>query len=169
MNGPASFSLRPLTADDAPDYNDFFAEGTRAHPDTLRITQGDIAAQPFATAPSDDAATFAAVDGDGTWLGVVTVERERGREKRRHIAWVVRMYVAADRAGKGVGRALLQTAIARARQMPGVSKVNLTVAAHNDRAIALYESAGFVAFARETDAFRHGERRIDELSMALPL
>ena len=78
------------------------------------------------------------------------------------------MYVPTEGAGRGVGRALLRLAITRARTLPGVSKLNLTVAAHNARAVALYESEGFVSFAREVDAFRDVVPRT-ELTMSLSL
>ena len=100
--------------------------------------------------------------------GVGSVHREVGRWKRHHIAWVVRMYVQASAAGRGVGRSILRAAIEGARRMPGVSKVNLTVAASNAGAIALYTSEGFRVFATEEDAFRDPAPRT-ELSMSLRL
>jgi GNAT superfamily N-acetyltransferase len=160
--------VQPLSAADAGAYNDFFSQGALAHPDTLRISPADIAAAPFKTDHGANGATLVALDAHGHWLGVVTIEREAGREKRRHIAWVLRMYVASASAGRGVGKALLKAAIARARELPGVAKVNLTVAAHNARAVGLYESVGFRTFSRELDAFRDSEPR-SELTMALPL
>jgi ribosomal protein S18 acetylase RimI-like enzyme len=164
----ASFTVRVLEASDALSYNEFFRQGTLAHPDTLRITAGDIAAAPFKTDHGPAGTTFVAEGTAGNWLGVVTLEREQGREKRRHIAWILRMYVTQSSAGAGVGRALLQAAIGRARELPGVEKVNLTVAAHNARAIGLYESVGFRTFGREEDAFRDAAPRA-ELSMTLKL
>lgn len=165
---PAPYTLRALVASDAPAYNDFFRQGVLAHPDTLRISPGDVAAAAFKTDHGAEGTTFVAEDTTGNWLGVVTLEREQGREKRRHIAWVLRMYVAASGAGAGVGRALLLIAIARARALPGVEKLNLTVAAHNARAVRLYESVGFATFGREEDAFRDAVPRA-ELSMSLKL
>jgi ribosomal protein S18 acetylase RimI-like enzyme len=168
MSNPnQAVTLRALTEDDHARYNDFLRQGVLAHPDTLRISPADIAAAPFKTAHGDDGSTFAA-ERAGQWLGVVTLEREQGREKRRHIAWVFRMYVAASAAGAGVGRTLLGAALARARELPGVAKVNLTVAADNVRAVHLYESEGFLTFAREEDAFRDPTPRV-ELSMTLTL
>jgi ribosomal protein S18 acetylase RimI-like enzyme len=160
--------LRTLAFADAETYNDFFRQGALAHPDTLRISPADIAAAPFATAAGERGSTLVAQDAAGRWHGVVTVEREAGRETRRHVAWILRMYVPASSAGHGVGRALLRAALARARELPGVSKVNLTVAAHNARAVHLYESEGFVTFSREVDAFRDPEPRT-ELTMARAL
>jgi len=161
-------SIRALTDVDGAAYNAFFERGVRTHPDTLRIAGEDFATLPFSTTSTDDAVTFAAVRDDGTWLGVVTVEREGGRMKRRHIAWILRMYVAREHMSKGIGRALLRTALERAAVMPGVAKVNLTVAAHNAAAIALYSSEGFEPFAREEDAFRDPHPRA-ELSMSARL
>jgi ribosomal protein S18 acetylase RimI-like enzyme len=161
-------TLEALGVDDAAAYNAFFSEGAGTHPDTLRISPDDIAAAPFRTAPTADGTTFVAKGLGGRWLGVVTVEREAGRQKRRHIAWILRMYVAASGAGQGVGRKLLQAALQRARELPGVQKVNLTVAAHNARAVGLYESVGFRSFGREEDAFRDDEPRV-ELTMTLRL
>jgi GNAT superfamily N-acetyltransferase len=158
------FAVRRLRGDEAGRYNEMFALGTEAHPDTLRITRQDIVAAPFSTEASADAVSLVAMTTEGSWLGVVAVERERGRQKRRHIAWIVRMYVVASEAKRGVGRALLRAAVVEARAMAGVAKLNLTVAAHNAGAIRLYESEGFVTFAHEIDAFRDGESRA-ELSM----
>lgn len=162
------FSLSALSAGDAAAYNEFFRQGAVAHPGTLRISPRDIAANPFHTVHPGGGVTLAARDASGAWLGVVTLERETGREKRRHIAWVLRMYVAANHGGRGIGRALLRAAVAAARELPGVEKLNLTVAAHNVHAVRLYESEGFRTFAREPDAFRDSEPRT-ELTMALTL
>jgi RimJ/RimL family protein N-acetyltransferase len=161
-------SVSPLGAADAADYNEFFRQGALEHPDTLRIAPADIAAAAFKTEHGTDGTTFAARDADRRWLGVVTVERELGREKRRHIAWILRMYVAKHATGRGLGRALLGAALARARELPGVAKVNLTVAAHNAPAVRLYQAVGFRTFASEADAFRDTEPRT-ELTMTLRL
>lgn len=162
-----TFSVEPLVGADAPAYNQFFRQATLEHPDTLRISPADIAAAPFKTEHAEGT-TFAARDDAGRLLGVVTVEREAGREKRRHVAWVLRMYVARSSSGQGVGRALLRAALTRARELPGVAKVNLTVAAHNGSAVGLYESEGFQTIAREPDAFRDSQPRA-ELTMTLTL
>jgi ribosomal protein S18 acetylase RimI-like enzyme len=165
MTRDLAYSLRTLEPSDAAAYNAFLRQGVLAHPDTLRISPADIDAAPFKTPNTAEGCTLAALTPNGDWLGVVTVERESGREKRRHIAWIYRMYVAASAAGQGLGRALMAAAIGRAEQLPGVTKLNLTVAAHNLRAVALYEAAGFVPFSREPDAFRDPEPRV-ELSMS---
>lgn len=160
--------IAEMGPDDAAAYNAFLLIGIAAHPDTLRIAAADIESEPFATLATAEAATLVALSAQGEWQGVVTIEREQGRQKRRHIAWIYRMYVDARHSGAGVGRELLRAALTRARNMPGVTKVNLTVAAHNQSATHLYASEGFREFAREEDAFRDPQPR-RELSMTLSL
>lgn len=161
-------AIRVLHESDASSYNAFFAAGAARHSSTLRISPEDVSAAPFDTRVVGDGRTLGAFDEAGKWLGVVTVERERGRTKRRHIAWILRMYVAETASGRGVGRALLGRALEEAEHFDGVTKVNLTVAAQNERAVKLYTQAGFVEFAREEDAFRDPAPRA-ELTMSRPI
>lgn len=166
MPATVNFEIQELCAEDAPAYNAFLLQGVLEHPDSLRIGPGDIARAPFRTERGPEQVTLLARDAQGAWLGVVTLEREQGREKRRHVAWVLRMYVRRASGGQGIGRALLRAAMARARALAGVSKLNLTVAEHNARALALYESEGFVRIGREPDAFRDPEPR-NELTLSV--
>ena len=153
---------------DSAAYNTFLLAGIAAHPDTLRIAAADVESAPFTTEETPETVTLLARSAEDKWLGFITVERERGRQKRQHIAWIYRMYVDASYAGAGLGRELLQAALQRVQAMPGVTKVNLTVAAHNRRAIHLYAAQGFREFAREEDAFRDPAPRA-ELSMSLTI
>lgn len=168
MPSPLPLTVSPLDASAGERYNSFLLQGIERHPDTLRIAASDIAAQPFVTLPSPNGATFVAQTSAGLWCGTVCVQRETERAKRQHIAWVMRMYVPVEFSGSGVGRLLLVHAVHFARTLPGVSKLNLTVAAHNTRAVKLYTQHGFVEFAREADAFRDTEPRT-ELSLSLTL
>ena len=69
------------------------------------------------------------------------------------------MLVAAGWRRRGVGRALLDTGIEWARQA-GAHKVGLQVWPHNDAALALYRTSGFVEEGR---LVRHYRRRNGEL------
>lgn len=155
-----------LSEADAPRYNELLRRGVREHGDTLRIAESDISTAPFTTASSEGSATFVAVTAEGAWAGTVAVERERGRKKREHIAWLLRMYVTKEFGGRGIAGALLTAAVAYAESLPGVAKLNLTVAAHNEHAVRLYERHGFSQFACELDAFRDPIART-ELSLSL--
>lgn len=59
--------------------------------------------------------------------------------------------VRADRRGQGVGRALLEWAEARAREL-GCCKLTLEVLSNNTRALAAYERAGFAPYALDPAA-----------------
>ena len=159
--------LVELGPEDNERYNAFFRAGTLAHPRTLRIAPQDFELAPFLLQPGSGRTTLAAVDEAGSWLGVGSLEPDVGRIKRAHIAWVVRMLVTDG--GRGVGRLLLRALIERAQLLPGIEKLNLTVAAANERAVGLYASEGFVVFSKEEDAFRAGGEPISELSMSLRL
>ncbi len=79
------------------------------------------------------------------------------------------MAVARDWRGRGVGSALLATAIAWARQQ-GMHKLSLGVFAHNDAAIALYRKFGFVEEGRHVKQYRRSSGELwDSIDMGLLL
>lgn len=151
--------IRTVTSGETVQYNEFFRQGVLAHPESFRIVPEDFADAPFDPSPSATGFTLVATMKDNDeWLGVVSVEREVGRAKRNHIAWLVRMYVAESAAGHGIGRKLLRTAIAQSNNnLPGVEQLNLTVLATNAPAKRLYLSEGFIVFAHEPNALRDAQ------------
>ncbi|MDI5967681.1 GNAT family N-acetyltransferase [Streptantibioticus silvisoli] len=82
---------------------------------------------------------FVALDGDGAWVGTVTVLLEPGE------AWLVGMYVRPAQRGSGVAERLVRAGADWAWERPDVSRVRLWVTEVNDRAYALYRRLGFVA------------------------
>jgi GNAT superfamily N-acetyltransferase len=94
----------------------------------------------------------------------VSVERD-ARKKLRHKALLFRMFVHATSAGHGVGRALVHEAIAQARCIDGVRQLYLTVLDTNERAVHLYSTIGFIAFAHEPESVKIGINFVDELQM----
>ena len=112
-------------------------------------------------------AVFGAFDGD-TLVGIAGLAREP-LIQLAHKGHIWGMYVAAAARGHGVARELMAAAIAHARATPGIAKVTLSVDSQNVAAIALYESLGFVVFAREADAVRLEGQSRDDLQMHLRL
>ena len=105
-----------------------------------------------------DAALVAEVDGVIT--GTAGVDCFRAADKVKHRA---HFGISIDRAwwGIGIGRALTEACIECARQA-GVLQLELEVVSENERAIALYRSAGFVEYGRNPKGFRTRSGRWQE-------
>ena len=80
--------------------------------------------------------TLLALDG-GRVVGALTCEREP-RRKVQHIAHLVGMMVSDTHRGRGIGRALLSSAITRLRDIDGLDQVTLSVTTSNRAAVGLY-------------------------------
>lgn len=86
--------------------------------------------------------------------------------RRMQHSGALTMGVHPDWQGRGIGRALLQTALAWADGV-GLRRVELNVLAHNSRAVRLYESAGFVLEGTRVGAFVFPDGRlVDDHMMA---
>lgn len=114
-----------------------------------------------------DSAILGAFDADRL-VGIVGLRREPG-PKEGHKAYLWGMYVRPEARNRGVGAALLSSAIALARSWPGIARVALSVSSEAPAAEALYRRAGFVAWGREPDALRWSGESADETHMALEL
>ncbi len=82
-----------------------------------------------------------------------------------------RLGIGVERAyrGGGIGTALLQAAVRWAKAEPTLAWIDLSVFAHNERARRLYERLGFRESGQTIDAYRMGERSIDDVHMTLRL
>lgn len=89
---------------------------------------------------------------DGVIVGSGGIERVGSCEKVRHRA---EFGVSILRAywGLGIGRALTQACVDCAKKA-GYAQLELDVVAENERAIALYQSLGFVEYGRNPYGFR---------------
>ena len=89
---------------------------------------------------------------DGRIVGMAGVDRISRAEKIRHRA---NFGISVEKAywGLGIGRALTLACIECAKQA-GYTQLELEVVADNAKAIALYESAGFIEFGRNPLGFR---------------
>ena len=166
--------VRRLTESDAAEYRELRLRALREHPDAFtssfeedRLKPIDWARQRLGhrrEAPHDF--VLGAFSG-GTLVGMLGLSVEP-RKKVRHIGDVFGMYVAPEHAGRGAGKLLLDSCIARAREA-GLEQLRLTVTDGNARARSLYERAGFRLFGLERNAVKLDGRYHDKCHMALKL
>jgi RimJ/RimL family protein N-acetyltransferase len=109
-----------------------------------------------------DAAVFVA-EAEERLVGRMSLGRDP-HPASRHVADLGLM-VAASHRRQGIGRALLEQAIAWAREV-GVRKLELHVFPHNEAAIALYESFGFEREGYRRAHYRRGSGYVDAILMA---
>jgi GNAT superfamily N-acetyltransferase len=168
-----SVEIRRLVSDDAPAYvalrREMLADAPLSFASSVETDRGvnEDGVRTSLTRRSPD--EYAIV---GAWAGprlvaVAGVLREE-RPKRRHVAGVWGVYVTLAFRGQGLGRAVVGQAIEIARVW-GVSKVQLSVSSTAPAAQRVYESLGFVAWGRESDALRVNGNSADEIHMDLRL
>lgn len=128
-------------------------------------TVADLAAHLEAVTCSGNSVVMVA-DSGGELAGYV--ELSGGTFRRNRSTTHLAIGVRATAGGQGLGTALL----AEARRWAAdhkLHRIELTVMAHNHRAIGLYERAGFQHEGRRLEALLIGGRFRDELTMALIL
>lgn len=107
--------------------------------------------------------TILVAEGSGHLLGYVGCKRGSYR-RNQHKADIV-IGVALGHTGQGLGTRLLITIEQWARSQQ-LHKLELTVMAHNVRAIKLYKKMGFVVEGVSVDSLLVDGRYVDELDMA---
>jgi RimJ/RimL family protein N-acetyltransferase len=110
-----------------------------------------------------DAAVYVAADGEAV-VGRLSLARDP-HGASRHVADLGLM-VAASHRRRGIGRALLEQAVAWARDA-GVSKLELHVFPWNEPARALYEAFGFEQEGLRRRHYRREGAEVDAVLMAL--
>jgi ribosomal protein S18 acetylase RimI-like enzyme len=118
------------------------------------------------TADAKDSGVLGAIE-DGALVGMLGMVRDSGR-KASHRALLWGMYVAEEARKRGIGRALLDAAIARLGAA-GVEQLHLTVSTNADPARRLYRRVGFALIGTVREAMKDGERYIDDDLMVLRL
>ena len=143
--------IRQLTPDDAADYLRLRLRALREHPDAFRSSFEEESARTveWAVLRLDGAhgLFLGAFNGD-MMIGTVGLELET-RAKLRHQAKVIGMYVTSESAHQGVGRALVDACVDRARAIDTLESLILTVTSSNEHAVRMYRHAGFSVYGRE--------------------
>jgi GNAT superfamily N-acetyltransferase len=165
--------VRSLADSDAPAYRQLMLRAYRDAADAFTSTAEEREAEPLSwwvrriADSQGSSAAFGAFQADRL-VGTVAVEFN-AKPKTRHKALVIGMFVEADCRGLGLGRALLEAAIACARSRTGVGMLTLTVTQGNDPAIGLYRAFGFEAFGVEPMAILTPSGFRSKVHMALDL
>jgi ribosomal protein S18 acetylase RimI-like enzyme len=105
---------------------------------------------------------------DEQLAGMVGFYRETAL-KLRHKGNIVSLYVRPEYRTRGLARALLVEAIARARRLPDFKQLLLGVVVTQTTAKRLYESLGFTVYGREPRAVKIGNEYFVEEFMLLKL
>jgi len=116
------------------------------------------------TAPED--VLVAIVDGE--IAGYVRLNPASRFSSSDHVLTINGIAVDPALQGRGIGRALIEAAVAEARRR-GVRRLTLRVFSPNERARRLYESAGFVVEGVLREEFFLDGRYVDDILMALVL
>lgn len=159
-------SVRLLNADDASAFRALRLQALLAAPQAFGASPEEESALPLAQlahrlTPGPGQAVF----GHGAPLDSCIGLLRQCSLKQAHKALIWGMYVAPALRGNGLGRALLQAAIARAETMPGLQQLHLSVTQGNTAALRLYQRLGFEAYGCEPAALRVHGRDLDEILM----
>ena len=87
--------------------------------------------------------------------------------KRRHKAWIWGVFVTPAARGRGIAESLMRAAIQRAKSIPGLEMLLLTVGVGQPVPRKLYESLGFRSFGVEPRGLKIGNESHDEENMVL--
>lgn len=154
-------SVRRLGPGDAASYALLRSRALTEHPEAFRSSveeetlARDLVARRLASDPRTPHDIVIGAFDEKVLVGVVGMSVDP-RVKTRHRGHVFGMHVAAERAGQGLGRALLAALVTHARSCAGVDSLVLTVTDGNAHAQRLYERAGFTTFGVEPGAIRVG-------------
>ena len=149
-------SLRLAALEESPDaFGSTLAhEHARADADwASRLSRGAMSAR--------ELPLVAEVNKEPSGLAWVWLEDDHGK-----VAHLYQMWVEPEKRGQGVGRALLDAAIAWARSI-GAEALALDVTTGNSKAARLYEAAGFVATGSEKPLRPGSEIRSRAMQLSL--
>ena len=165
--------IRELTKTDAIEYRTLRLRALKEHPmafsssyDDQRDWRLDIFAERLSETPGSGDSFVLGCFADAKLIGTIGFFRER-EPKCAHLRMIGGMHVAAEQQGNGYGRTLLKQALERARQLPGLKLVQLSVTTTNEPAKTLYASFGFEIYGRAPQAMFVDGEYIDEYLMAL--
>lgn len=145
--------IAPLTPEHAAPYKDLMLHAYEQAADSFTSTRQERALQPDSwwlqriANPLGLSVVWGAF-AEEKLVGTVSVEFS-AREKTRHKALVVAMFVHSDFRGQGLARQLMQAAIRHGMERQGLRVLQLEVTQGNAAAERLDQSLGFQAYGLE--------------------
>jgi RimJ/RimL family protein N-acetyltransferase len=168
----ATITLRLLETNDLDRYRRLRLEAVRAEPTAFGSSyETEIAARAdkYRDRLTGSAENYVlGAFTDDQLAGMVGFVRETA-PRRAHVASVWGLYVAPRWRGGGIGRTLLAGVIERARALPGLEHVLITVVSNNPAARKLYESLGFTVWGIEPAALKVDGVDYDDIHLLLHL
>jgi ribosomal protein S18 acetylase RimI-like enzyme len=162
--------IRRLTAADARAYQAIRGEALEQAPLAFSASPEDDLARSaefvVRSLADQSQAVFAAFAPD--IAGMVGAYRDR-HLKAAHKCHLFGLYVAPAWRSAGVGRRLVEEAVAFARTLSGVTQVHAGVTDRAPEAAALYRDLGFLAWGVEPEALRLGSEVVAEAHLVLAL
>jgi RimJ/RimL family protein N-acetyltransferase len=163
--------IRRLSANDSQAFRDFRAHALTVAPEAFGEALEEHLRQPVETiaarlgAEGDSSFVLGAFEGVQL-CGMVGFFHDQ-RMKRKQKGWIWGMFVDRPWRGSGVGKRLLEEAIARARNIAEIKQIQLSVVVGHDPARRLYLSLGFEPWGVEPRALLVSGRMFDEEHMVL--
>jgi putative acetyltransferase len=160
----AALVIRPAEPSDAAGISELIGRhGT--FEGTLQLPDMPVASRlEFLQKVEPTSCKLVALEGDRI-VASAGLHHQHNSLRRSHVR-MLGIGIAQEWQGRGVGRLLIARLLDWADNWAGVLRVELTVHADNDRAIALYRSLGFVEEGRHRAYAMKNGRYIDALFMA---
>ena len=170
QSGITPFSVRVLTPADAEAYRVVRLGALCEQPPafgSLPEEEPTLSETAARLAQSDDRSFFGAFQ-DEQLIGIIRLSRYPAPNEK-HRAYIAGLYVLPPFRRNGCGGALVQEALSRAANVPGIRRVNLTVVTQQEAAIRLYQAIGFSIYGTEPEAFSRSGYFYDEHLMTFAL
>jgi ribosomal protein S18 acetylase RimI-like enzyme len=153
--------IRMLSPNYADAYNRLMLQALQQFPT-------DFAASDIQDLQQTGGQIFLSFNESNELIGAVGLRQEQ-LQKTRHKGLIWGMYVATGQQGTGVGKELLEAAIAHARGMRDLEQLHLVVGEHNTGAQHFYESFGFRPFGTEPRELKVDSKFYNGIHMWLKL
>lgn len=161
--------IRMLDSNDAPKYAGIRLEALQHHPEAFSSSYEEEKEFPIMKFESrlngTESFTYGALAKDQL-IGVVTLVPEL-KNKLKHRANIVAMYVDPQNRRFGVGKRLMSAAIEKAKELETIEQIYLSVTANNEPAKNLYHSLGFETYGKDKKALKIGQNYFDDELMVL--